>query len=106
MNNGNSKDEKIVVKGIQGLEDLIPAFLEHRKKESRQILENLESKDFEAIARAGHSLLGLGGGYGFDEISDSGRLIEQAAMARDAVAVRAAAEKLISFLDRVEVVYD
>jgi hypothetical protein len=50
-------------------------------------------------------LLGLGGGYGFDEILDYGRLIEQAALIRDAAAVRAATEKLINCLDRVEVAY-
>ena len=106
MNDGENNDGKILVKGILELQDLIPGFLENRRNESLQILENLESGDFEAIAGRGHSLLGLGGGYGFDEISDYGRLIEQAALARDAAAVRTATEKLINFLDRVEVVYD
>lgn len=102
----NKKNGKIVVQGIEELRDLIPEFLEHRKQETKEILEELEAGNFDSIARKGHSLLGLGGGYGFDEISDLGRLIEQAALEGEAGTVRSHTERLISYLEMVEVVYD
>ena len=98
--------EQIIVHGDPDLEDLIPGFLEHRLMEAKQILDFLESKDFESIGQRGHSLKGLGGGYGFDEITRIGSLIEQAANRQDVDEVRNQVAQLQKYINCVEVVYD
>jgi response regulator RpfG family c-di-GMP phosphodiesterase len=68
------------------LEDLIPDFLEKRRKDIAKITELLASEDaksMEEIRRLGHSMKGSGGGYGFDEISRIGKAIEDAAKSNE-----------------------
>lgn len=97
--------ERIVVHVDPDLEDLIPGFLANRRADVDGLQAALARGDFEAIRITGHSMKGAGGGYGFDAITDIGARIEQAALARDADAVRAGIEDLADYLVRVEVVY-
>ncbi|OQX61419.1 MAG: Hpt domain-containing protein [Desulfococcus sp. 4484_241] len=103
MTSGN--EDRIVVKVDADLEDLIPGFLENRRDDIAQIKRLLDEGDYEKIARLGHSMKGSGGGYGFDEITRIGGMIEQLAMGRDMDGVRRQLESLSDYLDRVEVVY-
>jgi len=48
---------------------------------------------------------GCGGGYGFDEITDIGMQIEQAAKEKNTAKIRTQLEILSRYLDGVEVVY-
>lgn len=97
--------ERIVVHVDPDLEDLIPGFLANRRADVDSLQAALARSDFEAIRITGHSMKGAGGGYGFDAITDIGAHIEQAALARDADAVRAGIGDLADYLARVEVVY-
>jgi len=64
--------EKIVVTIDSDLEDLIPGFLSNRRKELVSLKQaNTEGKA-ETIRSIGHSLKGVGGGYGFDVLSEIG----------------------------------
>lgn len=62
---------------------LLPAFLERRAADARQLAAALASQDYDAIAAIGHRLKGLGSTYGIDAISDAGRELEAAAEAGD-----------------------
>ncbi len=100
------ENSKIIIHADIDLEDLIPDFLENRRKDIIEIKNLLASGDYETIQRLGHSMKGAGGGYGFDEITDIGMHIEQAAKEKNAAEIRTQLETLSRYLDCVEVVYD
>lgn len=101
-----STSERIIVQGDPDLEDLIPGFLNNRQEDVRIIAEALQGGDMDRIRIIGHSMKGAGGGYGFDAITDFGAEIEQAAIANDADGISAATDKLVDYLQRVDVVYE
>src|ERR687885_1752087 len=84
--------------------ELIPLFLENRSSDVREIQEALGRGDFALIGRLGHSMKGVGVAYGFDAVTEIGAAIEQAAKAKDAVAVQRWVNDLATYLRRVEVV--
>ena len=98
-------EEKIVVKVDPDLEDLVPGFLENRKADVDKLREALEKTDFDILTSIGHSIKGVGGGYGFDRMSELGAAIETSAKAGDAENVKEKIEQLDDFLNRVEVEY-
>ena len=104
--NNASKDEKIIVRVDSDLEDLIPGFVENRHKDIQSIAEALAQNDFAAIAKLGHTMKGVGGGYGFDAITDIGRLIEQAAKDKNPQKVKALLSELSDYLKRIEIVFE
>jgi hypothetical protein len=87
------------------LEDIVPGFLENRRKDVDTITGCMEKNDLDTIRILGHRMKGDGGGYGFDLISAIGEVLEHAALRRDHATIRARAGELASFLQRVEVVY-
>ncbi|TKS63879.1 MAG: phosphorelay protein [Nitrospira sp.] len=102
----NRNAENVITVHIdQGLEELVPGFLENRRGDV-QILETaLEQNNLAQIRIIGHRLKGDGGGYGFDAISMVGAALEQAAAREDRDAIRRHTAELDEFLARVTVVY-
>ncbi len=98
-------DKKIVVDVDSDIEDLIPGFLENRQEDVKSIYDALEKEDYETIRILGHSMKGVGGGYGFDEITDIGRSIEESAEGKNQEEVKKWVINLSNYLDRVEIVY-
>ncbi|WP_223070502.1 Hpt domain-containing protein [Paenibacillus caui] len=88
------------------LEELIPAYLEKRRKDIQTIEAALGSDDFETIRVIGHSAKGSGAGYGFDLITEVGAQIELAAKAQNQALIRDNLETLADFLDHVVVIFD
>ncbi len=98
-------DEKIIVQVDPDLEDLIPGFLENRKLDVEKLRAELESSDFINLQSIGHSIKGVGGGYGFDLMSELGAAIESAAKEQNADQVREKIDQLNHYLQRVVVEY-
>ncbi len=98
--------EKIIVHVDPDLEELVPGFLDNRRRDVGTVREALEKGDWESIRITGHSMKGAGGGYGFDAVTEYGARLEQAAIAGDPAAVREAVADLEDYLARVQVVYD
>ncbi len=88
------------------LEDLIPGYLENRHKDINSIREALGKGDYDVVQRLGHSMKGSGGGYGFDDITNIGKFLEQAAKDRDSEGIRKFVSELKTYLDYVEVGYE
>lgn len=105
QNTDAEPDEKIVVNVDSDIEDLIPGFLENRHEDVKSIYDALEKEDYETIRILGHSMKGAGGGYGFDEITDIGRSIEESAEDKNQEEVKKWVINLSNYLDRVEIVY-
>ena len=108
MTQGNKgcQDGKVLVKVDPDLADLIPGFLDNRRKDITGMRDALDHGDFETVRILGHSMNGAGGGYGFDAITDIGAALEQAAKGKNAGEIRKGLQDLSSYLDRVEVVHD
>lgn len=98
--------EKIIVNVDPDLEDLIPGFLENRVKELESLRAALGDANFQGIQSMGHSMKGVGGGYGFDGITEIGRDLENAAKSEDADAIASLIEKYADYLHRIEVKYE
>ena len=98
--------QRIRVQVDPDLEDLIPAFLENRHTDIATIRLALESGDYQRIFRVGHNLKGDSGALGFTGLTDLGRDLERAAEQLDGAEVRAQLERLVDYLERVEIVRD
>ena len=96
----------IVVHVDPEIADLVPGFLENRRKDTNTIGEALTRGDFETVRILGHSMKGAGGSYGFDAITDIGRRLEQAALAKNANEIKSVTAELSAYLDDVAVVYE
>ena len=89
----------------QGLEEIVPGFLENRRRDVQTLEIALQENNLAQIQIIGHRMRGDGGGYGFDAISTIGVALEQAAAREDRGAIRRRIAELIDFLARVTVVY-
>lgn len=88
------------------LEELIPGFLENRKKDLLSLKEALVKQDHEVMQSIGHSLKGVGGGYGFEELSRLGAEVENSAKAANLDLLEKLVGELDDYLSRVQVVFE
>ena len=95
-----------VVYGDPDISDLIPGFLENRRRDVGLLQQALAQGDFAALAMIGHTMKGAGAGYGFERITEIGADIERAGKNSDAETVRTSTQRLSDYLDRVKVVYE
>lgn len=98
-------DEKIIIQVDPDLEDLIPGFLENRNLDVAKLRSALDDNDFVNLQSIGHSIKGVGGGYGFDLMSELGADIESAAKENNANEIREKINQLDDYLQRVEIEY-
>jgi CheY-like chemotaxis protein len=68
---------------------LQPRYLANRRSDLEKVNAAREKGDFDVIRKLAHDWKGSGAGYGFPEISQVGRELEQAAIRRDAADVAA-----------------
>jgi CheY-like chemotaxis protein/HPt (histidine-containing phosphotransfer) domain-containing protein len=90
----SSGETRIKPSGHPGIRDLRPRYLANRGNDIKALREALQRSDFDFIKRIAHDCKGTGNGYGFPEISDVGKALEQAAIARDATEVAARVAEL------------
>ncbi len=107
MNTGSNRNPEnaITLYIDQDLEEIVPGFLENRRRDAQTLETALQENSLAQIQIIGHRMRGDGGGYGFDAISAIGGALEQAAAREDRPAIRRLTAELIDFLDRVTVVY-
>jgi HPt (histidine-containing phosphotransfer) domain-containing protein len=97
---------KTVVRIDPDLSDLIPGFLARKREDARVIKDAIARADYDTLGKLGHRMKGEGGGYGFDAITDFGAALERAASLKDLAAAYRWAERLASYLEEIEVVYE
>lgn len=97
---------RILVHVKADIQDLIPLFLENRRKDIRRLGECLERSDFKATYIIGHNLAGTGSAYGFNLLTEIGRKMELASKAENAADVRALTAEIDAYLNTVEVIYE
>ncbi|OPY72946.1 MAG: Autoinducer 2 sensor kinase/phosphatase LuxQ [Syntrophorhabdus sp. PtaU1.Bin058] len=99
-------DNAAVITINKDLEDLIPGYLENRRKDIASIKEALEKDDFEVIRILGHSMKGSGGGYGFNAITEIGKKIDEAAKNMDKKGITEQVEELSAYLHNIKITYE
>ena len=87
-------------------EDLIPVFVENRRKELESLRTALAAGAFEQLRQLGHRMKGVGMSYGFDRVSALGKQIEDGASTGDRDAVEARIAEYAEYLAHVKVVYE
>lgn len=95
---------RIITRIDADLIDLVPGYIDNRRKDVLAILDALRRGDMECVWIIGHNMKGSGGGYGFHTVSEVGAALEQAARVSDGDAVTTALARLQDYLARVEVV--
>jgi len=101
-----SRRDTILVHANPKFADLIPGFLQNRRRDVVAMLDALDQGDFAIVESLGHGMKGAGGSWGFQAITDIGAALEQAAESADSDASRKCVGELSRYLDRVEVVSD
>jgi len=82
---------------------LLAKYLERRKRDLVLLRSALSQNDFASIERTGHNLLGSGGAYGLEPISNLGADLEQAAQTKDSKRISCIVDALEAFVDQVTV---
>lgn len=99
-------DQPIAVKIDRRIARLVPKFLAHCRRSVELLRAQAGAGEFTASRAVGHSLAGTASSYGFGEIGAFGEQIERAALAADAAALHALAQRLENYLDRVRPDFD
>jgi len=88
------------------LEDLIPVFMSNRKKELDALRVALAAADFEQLRQLGHRMKGVGNSYGFAQVSDFGKHVEDGARSGDRALLESTITRYNEFLAKVQITYE
>lgn len=88
------------------LKDIVPGYIENRKKELPGLTALYGAGDLDALRKAGHKLAGSGGGYGFNRLSELGKRLETLARAGDLAGVSGCLSALKDYLENLEITYE
>ena len=102
---GTEATAKVTVYIDPDLADIVPGFLENRRRDVLSLQKALQQGDLQTIRVLGHRMKGDGGGYGFETISEIGEALELAAVHEDRPAIERQTSELNEFLTRLNVVY-
>lgn len=99
-------NQQLVAKVEAWLAEYVPRFLSNRRRDVQDIHEAILRGDFDTVRRLGHNLKGVGGGYGFEPISELGQALEGAAKRSDSLEAQALCDALEHYLKTVHVITD
>ena len=99
-------EDKYTAVVAKDLEDLIPGFFKNRHKELETLRAALAAADWEQMRQLGHRMKGVGTSYGFDPISEIGKIIEDGAKNQNAVAMDGQLAEYADYLEKVKIVYE
>jgi PAS domain S-box-containing protein len=97
----NLRTDAAVARMNDKIADRIPAYLRNCRHNADLMLDALDRVDFETVTFLGHQMSGSGGMFGFQDITDLGAAVEQAARSANSDASRNRVNELFSCLDRI-----
>ena len=100
------ENKAYLVTVAKDLEDLIPVFMGNRKKELDTRRVALAAADFEQLRQLGHRMKGVGNSYGFAQVSDIGKDVEDGARSGDRALLETAITRYADFLAKVHITYE
>ena len=83
--------------------ELVEYFLSELPSRVDTIIAAFSNDDFAELARVAHQLKGAGGSYGFPQITELARALEERADSADVDAVRQSIDDLIAICNRTSV---
>jgi signal transduction histidine kinase/CheY-like chemotaxis protein len=89
----------------EGMEDIVPGYLEKRRAEVAAYRQSLQAGDFDAIKKLAHKMKGTGTGYGFPKLTELGAALEEAAIQSNAAALKTSLDEFAFYVERVELEY-
>jgi HPt (histidine-containing phosphotransfer) domain-containing protein len=95
----------IRVRVEEGMEDVVPGYLEKRRADVPVYRHALDAGDFDAIKKLAHKMKGTGAGYGFPRLTELGAELERAAMQSNAGVIRENLEEFANYVEKVELEY-
>ncbi len=98
--------QAIIVTIDSDLQEIIPSFLENRKKDLSKIEEYLQTSNWSHIESIAHKLAGNAGSYGFDELGHIGASLEQACQSNHVEAIRDYCQQYQHYMDHLEVKFE
>jgi HPt (histidine-containing phosphotransfer) domain-containing protein len=101
-----TEPDKIIVKIDIDLKDLIPGYIENRRKDIHNLQAAILQKDYNAIRFIGHGMKGSGSGYGFDQISELGHMLELSGKEEAGEEAAAHTKQLTEYIERLVVQYE
>jgi signal transduction histidine kinase/CheY-like chemotaxis protein len=97
--------ETFSVRVEEGMEDLVPGYLEKRRAEVALYRTALAAGDFDFIRKTAHKMKGTGSGYGFPRLTELGGALEKAAIESDAAGVAQNLDQFATYAERVRLEY-
>jgi HPt (histidine-containing phosphotransfer) domain-containing protein len=85
-----------------GMEDVVPGYLEKRRSDVALYRQSLEAGDFDSVAKLAHKMKGTGAGYGFPKLTELGSALEEAAHNSDAAAVKSNLDEFAGYVQSIE----
>jgi HPt (histidine-containing phosphotransfer) domain-containing protein len=98
-----AKDPNLIINVPKELRELIPGFMERRKKDVGELRTALTEGNFQKMKDIGHKLKGNSSGYGFDYMSRIGAEIEKEAKVGNNVELQNWINQLEVYLGSVEI---
>ena len=95
-------DEAVIHVAVE-LKHIIPMFLEEMRGYVEAIRQALGKREFPAIRVLGHTISGTASYFGIDPIIGIGKSLESAAKEQNPETVRALANRVSNYLDRIQV---
>jgi len=81
-------------------QELIQQYIDYLRETLPELKANLEKRDFAALRKYGHNMKGSGGGYGFANLTELGKEMEEAALAEDINKYKVYVQQLEDFLNQ------
>lgn len=95
--------EKTKIDIDEDLKDLIPQFLENRKKDIDSLVQLAQKKDLPAVAQLAHKVKGTAAGYGFEHLSELAHRMEQLAKNNESTDLPNIALEMKSHFDNIDI---
>ncbi|MCS7204200.1 MAG: Hpt domain-containing protein [Leptospiraceae bacterium] len=88
------------------IQDIVPVFLEEFDKNVKLLEQAIDSQDYETIRSITHKIKGSAGGYGFHQISEYSKVIENLAKNRSPIEqIQNQFKKMIDYYHNMEIIY-
>jgi len=94
--------EKIVLRAEPSVKELLPGFLENRRRDLVRMREALQAGDLAAIRDLGQNIRCFSRVYGLDELTEMGEAIRSAAEECSMLRIVHLQRRLADYLARVE----
>jgi len=94
--------DKILLRAEPSVKELLPGFLENRRRDLERLREALHAGDLAAIRDLGQNIRAFSRVYGIDELTELGEAIRSAAEESSTLRIVDLQGRLADYLSRVE----